>query len=85
MLKAIGVKAIVIGVIAGSAAFLAGCTSQDVAGLYVDAVVLTEMRQTDLAVEKLNTAVKANPRFSDVLRDGRVSSGRLRRKPLRPR
>lgn len=64
MLKAIGVKAIVIGVIAGSAAFLAGCTSQDVAGLYVDAVVLTEMRQTDLAVEKLNTAVKANPRFS---------------------
>jgi tetratricopeptide (TPR) repeat protein len=43
----------------------AGCAQQEQAvSLYVDAVMLREMDETEKAVDKLNSAVKLNPKFS---------------------
>ena len=51
--------------IAAGLFFFAGCTqSKQAVNLYVDAVMLQEMDQTDEALEKLNTAVEINPKFS---------------------
>jgi len=66
--------------LAGSILSLAGCASRQAAEFYVDAIVLKEMGRTDEAVEKLNTAVKADPRFSpahSLLGDIYQESGQL--------
>jgi len=57
-------KATVLFIIACSLTFFAGCANQQPAQFYVDAVVLQEMGRTQQAVEKLNTAIEINPRFS---------------------
>lgn len=45
--------------------FSAGCASeQQAVDLYVDAVMLRELGESERAVEKLNSAVEANKRFS---------------------
>lgn len=51
-------------VLLGLVVLAGGCAHQDVAGLYVDAVVLNQNGQVDEAAEKLNAVVKAEPRFS---------------------
>ena len=45
--------------------FFGGCAKKEGAvGLYVDAVTLREFNENQKAVEKLNSAVKINDRFS---------------------
>jgi tetratricopeptide (TPR) repeat protein len=48
------------------ALFCSGCAQQQdkAVDLYVDAVMYKEFQQNDLAIEKLNSAVKENKKFS---------------------
>lgn len=44
--------------------FFTGCSrEQEAVDLYVDAIILTELDEDELAIEKLNSAVRVNKRF----------------------
>jgi tetratricopeptide (TPR) repeat protein len=46
--------------------FAAGCHQQQAIDLYLDAVMLKELGEDEMAIEKLEAAAKANKRFSSV-------------------
>ncbi|MDO8302420.1 MAG: tetratricopeptide repeat protein [Sedimentisphaerales bacterium] len=55
----------IAGVLVFTALFSAGCSdNQKAVNLYVDAVMLNDMAETNQAVAKLNEATSANPKFS---------------------
>ncbi|MHC4412595.1 MAG: tetratricopeptide repeat protein, partial [Planctomycetota bacterium] len=55
---------ICIGLVSLLPVFSVGCAQQKAVDLYVDAVMYREQDENEKAIEKLNSAVKANRKFS---------------------
>jgi protein O-GlcNAc transferase len=59
------IRSLFVAAALGCVFFFTGCSNnQKAVNLYVDAVMLNDMAETDQAVEKLNAATAANPQFS---------------------